>query len=70
MGSNQKKKIRLLLVGNPNAGKSSLFNELTGLNQQVGNFPGVTVEKKSGNAKIAEHLSAEVIDLPNHCGYS
>lgn len=64
VGSNQKKKIRLLLVGNPNAGKSSLFNELTGLNQQVGNFPGVTVEKKSGNAKIAEHLSAEVIDLP------
>jgi ferrous iron transport protein B len=63
-GSNQRKKIRLLLVGNPNAGKSSLFNELTGLNQQVGNFPGVTVEKKSGSAKIDKNLVAEVIDLP------
>lgn len=60
----KKKKIRLLLVGNPNAGKSSLFNELTGLNQQVGNFPGVTVEKKSGKAKISDNLTAEVIDLP------
>ena len=43
-----KKKFNLLLLGNPNTGKSSLFNKLTGLNQKVGNFPGVTVEKKEG----------------------
>ena len=42
------KKIQSLLLGNPNTGKSSLFNKLTGLNQKVGNFPGVTVEKKRG----------------------
>ncbi len=68
MGKNSKnhseKKLRLLLVGNPNAGKSSLFNELTGLKQQIGNFPGVTVEKKSGHTKLAPHISAEVMDLP------
>ena len=43
-----KKKFNLLLLGNPNTGKSSLFNKLTGLSQKVGNFPGVTVEKKEG----------------------
>ena len=52
------------LVGNPNSGKSSLFNCLTGLNQQVGNFPGVTVELKVGEARIDDNLSAEFIDLP------
>jgi len=52
------------LVGNPNSGKSSLFNCLTGLNQKVGNFPGVTVELKVGEAKIDENLWAEFIDLP------
>jgi ferrous iron transport protein B len=52
------------LVGNPNSGKSSLFNCLTGLNQQVGNFPGVTVDKKTGTTSLSESLSAEVIDLP------
>ncbi|HEX6845685.1 MAG TPA: ferrous iron transport protein B [Chitinophagaceae bacterium] len=52
------------LVGNPNSGKSSLFNCLTGLNQHVGNFPGVTVELKVGVAKIDDNLSAEFIDLP------
>ena len=51
-------------MGNPNSGKSSLFNYLTGLNQQVGNFPGVTVDKKMGQTKIAANLSATVIDLP------
>jgi ferrous iron transport protein B len=52
------------LVGNPNSGKSSLFNCLTGLNQKVGNFPGVTVELKVGEAKIDDNLRAEFIDLP------
>lgn len=57
-------KINIALVGNPNSGKSSLFNALTGLNQKVGNFPGVTVDKKSGAGKISENLSANFIDLP------
>lgn len=52
------------MVGNPNSGKSSLFNCLTGLNQQVGNFPGVTVDKKTGSTSLADGLNAEVIDLP------
>jgi ferrous iron transport protein B len=58
------KKINIALVGNPNSGKSSLFNYLTGLNQQVGNFPGVTVDKKMGQSKISADLSATIIDLP------
>jgi len=58
------KKINIALVGNPNSGKSSLFNTLTGLNQKVGNFPGVTVDKKTGNAAISETFSATIIDLP------
>jgi ferrous iron transport protein B len=58
------KHINIALVGNPNSGKSSLFNSLTGLNQQVGNFPGVTVDKKTGQYSIAENLSATIIDLP------
>ena len=57
-------KVRLILVGNPNSGKSSLFNSLTGLNQRVGNFPGVTVEKKTGEFRISKTLKGEVIDLP------
>ena len=52
------------LVGNPNSGKSSLFNCLTGLSQKVGNFPGVTVEMKVGEAKIDDNLWAEFLDLP------
>lgn len=52
------------MVGNPNSGKSSLFNSLTGLNQKVGNFPGVTVDKKTGTSKISENLTAKIIDLP------
>ena len=43
---------KIALLGNPNAGKSSLFNQLTGLRQKVGNFPGVTVERKSGFIKL------------------
>jgi ferrous iron transport protein B len=54
---------KIALVGNPNTGKTSLFNALTGLNQHVGNFPGVTVDKKSGHTKIDSH-SVEFIDLP------
>lgn len=54
----------IALVGNPNSGKSSLFNALTGLNQKVGNFPGVTVDKKTGVSKISDTLTAHIIDLP------
>ncbi len=52
------------LVGNPNAGKSSLFNELTGLRQKTGNFPGVTVDKKSGVSLLDTDTEAVVVDLP------
>ncbi len=58
------KHINIALVGNPNSGKSSLFNYLTGLKQQVGNFPGVTVDKKTGRSDIAPGLQATLIDLP------
>lgn len=58
------KHINIALVGNPNSGKSSLFNYLTGLKQQVGNFPGVTVDKKTGSSHIGPGLSATLIDLP------
>jgi len=51
-------------VGNPNTGKSSLFNALTGLNQKVGNYPGITVEKKIGYCKLSDTQQAEIIDLP------
>jgi ferrous iron transport protein B len=56
--------LHIALVGNPNSGKSSLFNSLTGLNQKVGNFPGVTVDKKTGISQISEKLTAKIIDLP------
>ena len=59
-----KKNFNLLLLGNPNTGKSSLFNKLTGLNQKVGNFPGVTVEKKEGTINFKNNYFANVIDLP------
>ncbi|MFN4314182.1 MAG: ferrous iron transport protein B [Chitinophagaceae bacterium] len=58
-----KRPLHIALVGNPNSGKSSLFNCLTGLKQKVGNFPGVTVDKRSGSTTIAGS-SASVIDLP------
>lgn len=56
--------INIALVGNPNSGKSSLFNALTGLNQKVSNFPGVTVDKKTGISRITPQLEATIIDLP------
>jgi len=58
------KQLNIALVGNPNSGKTSLFNTLTGLNQKVGNFPGVTVDKKTGISKMSESVTAKIIDLP------
>jgi ferrous iron transport protein B len=59
-----KKNLHIALVGNPNSGKSSLFNALTGLHQKVGNFPGVTVDKKTGMSQLVPGMNAEIIDLP------
>ena len=59
-----KKTINVALIGNPNTGKTSLFNELTGLNQKVGNYPGVTVDKKEGSSKLQSNLKATITDLP------
>ena len=56
--------IHIALVGNPNSGKSSLFNALTGLNQKVGNFPGVTVDKKTGQSELDATFTSTIIDLP------
>ena len=56
--------LKIALVGNPNTGKTSLFNALTGLNQKVGNYPGITVEKKIGHCKLPDNQQAEIIDLP------
>src|SRR5688500_7571505 len=55
---------KIALIGNPNSGKSSLFNQLTGLNQKVGNFPGVTVDKKTGMSQLTPQHRAQIIDLP------
>ncbi|WP_088324739.1 ferrous iron transport protein B [Polaribacter tangerinus] len=56
--------IKVALIGNPNTGKTSLFNQLTGLNQKVGNYPGVTVDKKQGTCKLTETHQALITDLP------
>ncbi len=56
--------IKVALVGNPNTGKSTLFNVLTGLNQKIGNFPGVTVDKKTGICDLPDGRRAQIIDLP------
>ena len=55
--------MKIALLGNPNTGKSTIFNLLTGLKQHVGNFPGVTVDKKTGILKT-EDRSIEVVDFP------
>src|SRR6187402_1564954 len=52
------------LVGNPNAGKSALFNALTGARQKVGNYPGVTVERHSGRLVLPDGRPVELVDLP------
>src|SRR5258708_3653717 len=57
-------KIKIALAGKPNSGKSSLFNQLTGLNQKIGNFPGVTVDKRTGICQLNNGTTAEIIDLP------
>ena len=59
-----KQNINVALIGNPNVGKTSVFNQLTGLNQQVGNYPGITVEKKVGFCKLPHNINANVVDLP------
>jgi len=56
--------LKVALVGNPNTGKSTLFNVLTGLNQKIGNFPGVTVDKKTGFCDLPDGRRAKIIDLP------
>ena len=56
------KQIKIALIGNPNCGKTTMFNDLTGSNQYVGNWPGVTVEKKEGGLK--GHDDVIITDLP------
>ena len=63
MGSNEET-LKIALIGNPNAGKTSVFNRLTGLNQTVGNFPGVTVDKKSGTYTLPDGQKSVITDLP------
>lgn len=58
------KQINVALIGNPNTGKTSVFNALTGLNQKVGNYPGITIEKKEGICKLPRGVKAHIIDLP------
>ena len=58
------KTLKIALVGNPNTGKTSLFNQLTGLNQKVGNYPGITVDKKVGFCQLTPDVKAQILDLP------
>ncbi len=58
------KNINVALIGNPNTGKTSVFNQLTGLKQKVGNYPGITVEKKEGICKLPRGIKAHILDLP------
>lgn len=60
----QNSTIKVALIGNPNVGKTSVFNQLTGLKQQVGNYPGITVEKKIGICKLDKNIKAKIVDLP------
>ena len=59
-----KQTINVALIRNPNTEKTSVFNQLTGLNQQVGNYPGITVEKKIGFCKLPNNIKANILDLP------
>jgi ferrous iron transport protein B len=56
--------LKVALIGNPNTGKTSIFNALTGLRQKVGNYPGITVEKKTGSCSLGPSLNATIYDLP------
>ena len=56
--------IKVALIGNPNTGKTSVFNALTGLKQKVGNYPGITVEKKEGRCRLDRTTKAQILDLP------
>lgn len=58
------KQLNVALIGNPNTGKTSVFNALTGLNQKVGNYPGVTVDKKQGICRLSRGVKAHILDLP------
>ncbi|MEM9363025.1 MAG: ferrous iron transport protein B [Bacteroidota bacterium] len=58
------KSIKVALIGNPNTGKTSIFNQLTGLKQKVGNYPGITVEKKQGVCALPKGVKAHILDLP------
>ena len=58
------KQIKVALIGNPNTGKTSIFNSLTGLNQKIANYPGVTVDKKEGICKLDRGVKAHIYDLP------
>src|ERR1700745_307466 len=62
--SSSKSSLTVALAGNPNSGKTTVFNGLTGLRQKVANYPGVTVEKKTGRCKLPDGRSCNVIDLP------
>ena len=61
---------RAALVGNPNAGKSALFNALTGARQKIANYPGVTVERKAGRMALPGGEAIELTDLPGSYGLS
>ena len=64
ISQDKNKTINVVLAGNPNCGKTTLFNQLTGSKQYVGNWPGVTVEKKSGKVRNSLGRDIEVVDLP------
>jgi ferrous iron transport protein B len=55
---------KIALIGNPNTGKSSLFNQLTGMRQHVGNYPGITLDKKWGECGLGDGSVAQILDLP------